>query len=254
VSHELRTPLTAIIASLEMLDEVLSDASSDRTSRPSSTHVPSSWSRDLLDVPTPPAPGAEVPFAGGDAARLMSAMTRNTGLLAARIDELLSSQPVDEPLLPVPTDVSALVGAALGKHEFALVRAKVSLEQRVDHGLVTTLDPARFEQIVDNLVSNSVKYTASGGTVVVELRTTDEHLVLSVADSGVGMTPDEQRQAFDRFFRAPRARAQAVQGFGIGLSLVKSLVERHDGDIDLRSAPGRGTTVTVTLPLVPARA
>ncbi len=110
------------------------------------------------------------------------------------------------------------------------------------------MDPDRLEQVVTNLVSNAVKYSPDGGAVTVALEESDADVVLRVADSGMGMTPEQQAHLFQRFYRTPEAQARGIQGTGLGLYLVKQLVEAHGGHIEVASEPGRGSIFTVSLP------
>jgi signal transduction histidine kinase len=102
-----------------------------------------------------------------------------------------------------------------------------------------------WSTIVTNLVSNAVKYTTRGG-IRVRLTTTDTDAVLTVADTGDGIDADQQPLVFDRFYRATDSNEQ---GAGIGLAVVADLVHAHHGHLDLDSAPGRGSTFTVTIPM-----
>jgi two-component system sensor histidine kinase BaeS len=108
-------------------------------------------------------------------------------------------------------------------------------------------DASRLEQIVDNLLSNALRYTDPGGSVKLKVRTDRDHAVLEVADTGIGIAPEDQGRVFDRFWRSDRSRSRATGGAGIGLAVVRELVEAHDGDVTLESAPGRGTTFRVRL-------
>ena len=110
-------------------------------------------------------------------------------------------------------------------------------------------DPAGLEDLVANLVANAIKYTAPGGSVRVSAEVADGHLVLRVADNGIGITPDELPQVFTEFYRSERARRMAREGTGLGLSIVRAVAEAHGGSIDVESAPGKGTTFSVRLPL-----
>jgi CheY-like chemotaxis protein len=114
---------------------------------------------------------------------------------------------------------------------------------------VALADPARVRQIVTNLLTNAHLYTPQGGRVGVAVGASGEHVLLSVADSGRGMTTEQIDRAFDRFYRGD---GQDRAGTGLGLSIVRSLVELHGGAIDVESEVGRGTTVTVRLPRAPA--
>jgi two-component system, cell cycle sensor histidine kinase DivJ len=114
---------------------------------------------------------------------------------------------------------------------------------------VMTGDPRAFRQIVLNLVSNAIKFTDRGGTVMVSAGVEGPHLVLRVADNGVGIAADDLKRIGDPFFQAGKTYQRRHEGTGLGLSIVKSLVALHDGDMTVQSELGRGTTVTVALPL-----
>ena len=108
-------------------------------------------------------------------------------------------------------------------------------------------DPGRVRQIIANLVTNAHLYTAEGGRIHVGVEADRAWVQLVVADSGVGMTAEERERVFERFYRGPDG-GRASAGTGLGLSIVKSLVEMHDGEIDVASEPGRGTSFRVLLP------
>ena len=110
-------------------------------------------------------------------------------------------------------------------------------------------DPARLAQVLDNLVSNALKFTPSGGSVEVRVGAEDGQAVLEVQDTGLGVPEDEQDQLFERFFRSSSSTEAAIPGTGLGLTITKAIVERHGGTIDVESAPNEGTTVRVRLPL-----
>ncbi len=112
--------------------------------------------------------------------------------------------------------------------------------------------------MVTNLVTNAVKFTPDGGHVRVGLRVegplASPVAVLRVADTGLGISEEDQRQLFTRFFRARDATDHAIQGTGLGLSIVHSIVTQHDGEVLVDSSPGMGTTMTVRLPAHDPRA
>lgn len=109
-------------------------------------------------------------------------------------------------------------------------------------------DGEKLERAVINLLSNATKFTPPDGTVHVSLVTDEESVRVSVADSGRGMSEEEQALLFTRFFRAESAERDAIPGSGLGLSIVKTIVDLHDGEIDVVSAPGEGSTFTIRLP------
>jgi signal transduction histidine kinase len=123
----------------------------------------------------------------------------------------------------------------------------VTLVVEAPDDVVVTADRTRLEQVAANLIDNAVKYTAAGGKVDVEVRRAGGAAVLRVRDTGAGIPPDELPRIFDRLFRGDTSRAE--RGLGLGLSLVKAVVEAHGGTVDVSSEVGRGSTFTVSLPV-----
>jgi signal transduction histidine kinase len=113
----------------------------------------------------------------------------------------------------------------------------------VHHG-----DPVQLERMLVNLLTNAVKFTPDGGRVEVQLRTRNENTEIVISDNGMGIPEEEQAKLFTRFFRSSTATERAIQGTGLGLTIVKAIVALHGGRVDVESAHQRGTTVTVTLP------
>ena len=109
-------------------------------------------------------------------------------------------------------------------------------------------DEHQLERLLLNLVSNAVKFTPDGGTVVVSVSASASSVVLSVADDGIGIPAAEQEAVFGRFFRGTEATREVIPGTGLGLAIVQAIVEHHGGTLSLTSAPGKGTTVCVRLP------
>ena len=103
--------------------------------------------------------------------------------------------------------------------------------------------------MLDNLVSNALKFTPSGGSVEVRLRAEEGLAVLELEDTGLGIPEEEQERLFERFFRSSNAMESAIPGTGLGLTITKAIVERHGGTIEVESAANAGTTVRVRLPL-----
>jgi signal transduction histidine kinase len=116
--------------------------------------------------------------------------------------------------------------------------------------LVLAVDRSRVRQLALNLIENAVKYTPQGGQVSVELGASDGRILLTVADTGIGIAPGDLPHVFDRFWRADSARTRtgARPGTGLGLAICKWIAEAHGGTIEVQSRPGRGTTFTVVLP------
>src|SRR5207247_10531829 len=102
--------------------------------------------------------------------------------------------------------------------------------------------------VVENLLSNALRYTDPGGSVQLRVRADRDHALLEVSDTGIGIAPEDQGRVFDRFWRSDRSRSRATGGAGIGLAVVRELVEAHAGDVTLDSTPGRGTRFRLRLP------
>jgi signal transduction histidine kinase len=110
------------------------------------------------------------------------------------------------------------------------------------------IDPDRMAQVLGNLITNSLRYTPAKGEIVLDAGRLGEAVILSVRDNGQGMPPDALPFVFDRFYRADASRSRAEES-GLGLAIAKSIVEAHGGTISAESAPGLGTTMTITLPI-----
>lgn len=166
-------------------------------------------------------------------------------LLLARLDQQrpLVREPVD--LLTLAADVVHDAAAVHPGHEVELAAPEG------DRPPVVGGDDARLRQVLGNLVRNAVVHTPPGTRVGVAVRTEGGAAVLTVHDDGPGMEPEVAARVFERFYRADasRTRTQAATGSGLGLSIVAALVAAHGGTVDVDSAPGRGTTFTVRLPL-----
>ena len=137
-----------------------------------------------------------------------------------------------------------------------LMRPRIeSKSQRLDVDLAPALpaasaDPGRIRQIATNLLTNAHLYTPEGGRISVRVGASGEYVTLTIADSGRGMSPDQVERLFDRFYRADGRGGEP--GTGLGMSIVKSLVDLHEGAIDVESRLGKGTTITVRIPRAPA--
>lgn len=125
---------------------------------------------------------------------------------------------------------------------------QTSFEVRIDPSLTVRADRLHFSNIISNLLENAVKYSGDAVHIVIEAAVTDARLTLSVADNGIGIPLAEQARVFDKFYRSASLPDPAVPGIGLGLSYVKLLTEAHRGIVTLRSRPGQGTTVTVSIP------
>jgi two-component system, OmpR family, sensor histidine kinase BaeS len=170
--------------------------------------------------------------------------------LARLIEDVSQLAEAEKPELLVEktrVDVGAVVRHRATAHA-DFFRAKGIAFERDVEPVAVHADASRLEQIVDNLLSNALRYTDAGGTVRLRAGQRGQHAVLEVSDTGIGIVPDELPRIFDRFWRSDRSRSRATGGSGIGLAVVRELVEAHGGEVDVESAPGRGTLFRVTLP------
>jgi two-component system phosphate regulon sensor histidine kinase PhoR len=110
-------------------------------------------------------------------------------------------------------------------------------------------DPTHLSNALYNLVDNAYKYTPEKPRIWIGTRKKEKAILIRIADNGIGMSPAVQRQIFERFYRAQRGNRHDVKGFGLGLSYVKSIIEAHDGHIEVESQPGKGTSFTIELPV-----
>jgi signal transduction histidine kinase len=125
---------------------------------------------------------------------------------------------------------------------------KIEMEGFLDQ-LAITADESLMSQVWINLIHNSIKFTPESGTIRVELHRQGENAVCRISDTGIGMTEEERLHIFERFYKADKARDRSQQGNGLGLSIVKKIVDMHQGNINVESIVGAGTTFTVILPL-----
>jgi PAS domain S-box-containing protein len=220
VSHELRTPLTSIVGYVELLLERESGEISDEQER------------------------------------YLQVIARNSHRLQRLVGDLLFIARYHAGKFEIeraPIDVGALgrdcVDAALPTAQAAGVELVCAAKEPI----VMSGDQMRIAQLLDNLVSNALKFTPPGGRV--ELRASEEGgaIVIEVADTGTGIPKELQEHLFERFFRTPEATRQAIQGTGLGLAISRAIVEAHGGEIGVESGEGVGTTFRVTFPQAAAQ-
>jgi len=173
--------------------------------------------------------------------------------LHALVDNMLFLARMDaEPRLrgAGSVDVGALL-RDIGEPFVLLAEQKgVRLSVECEGEVRTQGDPALLRRLFGNLIDNAVRYTPEGGRVTARLRH-EGGCVVSVADTGIGIQPEALPHVFDRFYRADESRSRDAGGAGLGLSIVKRVVELHSGALDIQSAPGQGTTVEVRFPAAP---
>jgi signal transduction histidine kinase len=216
VSHELRTPLTSIVGYLELLNE-----------------------GGLGPVPH-------------DLSQGLSIIERNVGRLRELVEDLLTLSVYDAEKVRLqlqPVDVSRVLADSLRDLQETAADRGLELVVTAEDDLPRVLaDPTHLERVLQNLISNAIKFSHAGEQVTVQLGQDDTEVILAVSDTGIGIPEDEQDQLFSRFFRSSLAVEEEIQGTGLGLALVRTVVEWHGGSVDVDSVEGEGTTVTVRLP------
>jgi signal transduction histidine kinase len=219
VSHELRTPLTSIRGYLEL---VLQGEAGDLTEE----------QREFLLV-----------------------VDRNSNRLLTLVGDLLFVAQVETGefvLNQTETDLRALAADCLESAQPVAVEKEISLTLSGESFPPVDVDAARIGQVLDNLISNALKFTPAGGSVGVRLRRSRGSAVLEVTDTGPGIPELEQQFLFERFFRTPLATAQAVPGTGLGLAIAQAIAQAHDGRVSVVSVEGQGSTFRLELPLLSA--
>ncbi|MCR6033545.1 hypothetical protein GGQ22_19220 [Nocardioides sp. zg-579] len=214
VSHELRTPLTSIVGYVQMLRE--DDAVAPR------------------------------------AARQLEVVDRNANRLMRLITDLLDTAQIEAGPVGMsrsPGDLAALVRDCADAVRPSYRAAGIGLEVTAPDTLPALLDRPRIEQVVDNLLTNAMKYSATGSVVRVGLALADGRVELTVADQGIGISAADRDRLFTRFFRSREAEERSIQGVGLGLSITRGIVEAHGGRIEVDSELGIGSTFRVRLPV-----
>ncbi|HIF12439.1 MAG TPA: HAMP domain-containing histidine kinase, partial [Dehalococcoidia bacterium] len=148
-------------------------------------------------------------------------------------------------------DISELVSDAAEAFRPRAVDRSIALEVTVSVGMPSArLDPTRIRQVVSNLVENAITHTPDGGCVVVDVSpvTHAGAAIISVSDTGTGISPEDLPHVFDRFYRVDPSRNRGTGGAGLGLTIVKRLVEVHGGQVDVSSVFGSETTFTAQIP------
>ena len=216
ISHELRTPLTSIIGYTELLAEIEADSLSEQGKR-------------FIEV-----------------------IERNSRRELSLVGDLLLLTKITAGTFEIElgrADLGTLAHAAAEESAPDATKAGVELTVDAEAAPVIDADPHRLAQVVDNLVSNAIKFTPKGGKVDIRAYAEGGQAVLAVADTGIGIPPEDTERLFERMFRAREAERRHIQGTGLGLTIVKAIVDAHGGSIGVESDIGRGTTVSVRLPL-----
>src|SRR6266540_6707248 len=217
ISHDLRTPLTSIMGYLELTmdDETLGEES-----------------RSYLDV-----------------------VQRNSDRLLRLVNDLLFVARLEAGELDLrrtEVDLGAVVRQSVEEARPRAAAKGIELGCEAQSVPELRADRGRMFQLLDNLISNAIKFTPEGGRVDVRLLQRGPNVRIEVVDTGIGISPEEQGRLFERFFRATTATERHIPGTGLGLYIACAIAEAHGGGIDVESEPGRGTTFCVELPPIRA--
>ena len=217
VSHELRTPLTSVKSYLEALDE------------------------GALSEPVAPD---FVKVSLNETNRMMRMVTDLLSL--SRIDNETSHLEVEL------TNFTAFITFILNRFDKIKNQDETKKYEIIRDYPITPIwveiDTDKLTQVIDNIMNNAIKYSPDGGTITVSIKTTDEQLILSIADEGLGIPKQDLPRIVDRFYRVDKARSRAQGGTGLGLAIAKEIIKQHQGFIWAKSEYGVGSTFTIVLP------
>jgi two-component system, OmpR family, clock-associated histidine kinase SasA len=215
--HELKTPLTPVLASSEGL-------------------------LDLLE--TEPAKS------------LAANINRGGHNLNKRIDELLDVARSELNIMKVtlaPVNLRHVLKEVVTEMSVVAKKKAQTISLEIPHILPkVSADYARIKQVLDNLVTNAVKYTQKGGEITIAAREINGKLIVEVRDNGAGMTGDELKKIFEPYYQK-ESNKQQLSGLGLGLSLCKKFMELHHGEIWAESTPGKGSVFSFSLPVIPRK-
>ncbi len=215
VSHELRTPLAIIVGYVEMLHSGELGALSPEQQEP------------------------------------VAVITRRARMLRKLVDDLTAILETEiRGVTWEMVDWAELARTLLADFKVAADKAGLDLQVEIEPDLPFVAgDPARLRQVLDNLLDNALKFTPAGGRITVRLHQEATHLVLQVSDTGIGIPSDKLERIFDRFYQVNGSTRRRYGGVGLGLALVKEVVEAHGGQVSVTSTLGQGSSFRVRLPI-----
>ena len=217
VSHELRTPLTSVKSYLEALDE------------------------GALYEPVAPD---FIKVSLNETNRMMRMVTDLLHL--SRIDNATSH--LDVELI----NFTAFITFILNRFDKMRTQDEEKKYELVRDYPITSvwieIDTDKMTQVIDNILNNAIKYSPDGGKITVSMKTTDDQMILSISDQGLGIPKEDLPKIFDRFYRVDKARSRAQGGTGLGLAIAKEIIKQHNGFIWAKSEYGKGSTFTIVLP------
>ncbi len=214
ISHELRTPLTSILAFVETLEDgAIRDEENNQ--------------------------------------RFLGVIRKNAQRMHRLIDDILELSSIESGKITLELkkiNLAALVEEVFTNLSGKAKERRIKLKNEVSKEVFIFADVVRLEQMLTNLIDNAVKFNAEGESVTVGFTKKDEKSIISVADTGEGISSEHLQRIFERFYRTDRARSREIGGTGLGLAIVKHLARLHGGEVSVVSAPGKGSTFFIELP------
>lgn len=182
--------------------------------------------------------------------RMIQEESRRMRQQVEKILEMAALEKGDFELHMNPVDLHQLIEKAMDNFNLIIEKSGglITTELRADSFIVNG-DSVHLGNVIHNLLDNSVKYTNQNPEILISSKSTDGDLLISVQDNGIGLTPDQQKRIFDKYYRVPTGNVHDVKGFGLGLSYVKLIVEQHGGSISVNSDSRLGSCFTISLPL-----
>jgi two-component system OmpR family sensor kinase len=246
-SHELRTPLTTIRGFAEYYRQ--------------RGGLVRHWDRHAA-ASSAPEPAAAAGLTPDDLDRIMQRVEKEAARMGLLVEDLLLLARLDQqrPLARNPIDLLSLAADAVHDARMLAPARTIGLTVQPGAAFLVVGDEPRLRQVIGNLMSNAISHTPDGTPIEVSIgsgvldprvKNPEPAIFLDVIDHGPGMTSDQANRVFERFYRADQARTSTTGGSGLGLAIVSSLVTAHGGVASVRTAPGRGATFRVSLPLAP---
>lgn len=211
LAHELRNPVTIIKSHLEAIEDGV-------------------WE------PTP------------ERIRLTVSEVDRLSQLIQEAEKLTNIESAGHSLSIEKVDVSQIVEKAAMIFDPLYCNKGVELSREIEHGITAAVDAAKIRQVIENLLSNALRYTDAGGKVSVKMNKIKDDFIVEVSDSGIGISENDLPYIFERFYRTDVSRTRASGGLGIGLAIVKAIIDAHCGTISVKSRPGEGSCFTIKIP------